>query len=559
MPTRSLQFDGPDLEAVLEEALAEAGPGSRIVAADRVRKGGIGGFFAREHFEVTVEVDDEGGRRPSAGRDTGSPRGLRGLRGASATRGTAAVARPAEPGASATPSEGHGRDRASDALSPAGDAAPPRSFTELADDTEDVVELSGGPAAGTPSPAGTPSAGVATSVEAAIAGRRTSRPPSGPATAPARSAGQSGPGAGAPEDAVPSTARPSFASLLAGIARDTAFPAGTNVLTGAERTATWTGRTSGPVRPHAADAAAPQVEPASSAARRRAADAFADAAALGASGTSPATARDEQAGGDAAPASNLPASPATAGTAPPPDGQTALALAAVGLPGSLLPAPDVLGCLDTLTGTEDAAAYLQLALARSLHGLPAVPAVPTGSGRLLVVAGELDRAWEVARRLAVEAGADAADVRVAAPKRPRRRVERRLLVTGVDDAEMLMSERRRTKAVTVVALDAPVSARPDPFCHDLLDALVPTAVWGVASATHKGEDVAAWAEALGGLDALAVVDAASSTSPGTLLELGIPVASLDGRAATPALWAAVLVGQLLLAQGAPRALDAIGG
>ncbi len=553
MPTRSLQFDGPDLEAVLEEALAEAGPGSRIVAADRVRKGGIAGFFAREHFEVRVEVDDDGGR-PAARQ--GSP-------GGSSARGTGGTAEPAPRGKTAgghhaAPAVPRG-DGAVGTPSPSTDATSHRSFAELADGTEDVVELSGGPAIGTqrpggsPSPAGSPAPGVATSVEAAIAGRRTSGPPSGPATAPARSAGlPAGTVTGVPEDAVPSTARSSFASLLAGIARDTAFPAGSSVLTGAERAATRGARTSDAVRPHAADDAEQLGRPGPSAARRRATDAFAGAAALGTS--------DGQRAATAAGTTDAAAVPAEPGSATRrPDGQTALALAAVGLPSPLQPAPDILGCLDTLTGTEDAAAYLQLAVARSLGGLPAVPAVPTGGGRLLVVAGELDRALETARRLAVEVGADAADVRVAAAKRPRRRFERRLLVTGVDDAEQLMSERRRTKTVTVVALDAPVSARPDPFCRDLLDALVPTAVWGVASATHKSEDVAAWADALGGLDALAVSDAMASTSPGSLLELGIPVASLDGRTATPALWAAVLVGQLLLAQGARRVHDAIGG
>ena len=34
---------------------AEVGPDARIVAANRVRKGGVGGFFAREAFEVLVE------------------------------------------------------------------------------------------------------------------------------------------------------------------------------------------------------------------------------------------------------------------------------------------------------------------------------------------------------------------------------------------------------------------------------------------------------------------------------------------------------------------------
>jgi hypothetical protein len=38
------------------QVAAEHGPDARIIAADKVTVGGIRGFFAREHFEVTVEV-----------------------------------------------------------------------------------------------------------------------------------------------------------------------------------------------------------------------------------------------------------------------------------------------------------------------------------------------------------------------------------------------------------------------------------------------------------------------------------------------------------------------
>ena len=54
------QFEGPVLEDLLERVRAEVGPDARIVAANRIRKGGVGGFFARQAFEVLVEpvVDD---------------------------------------------------------------------------------------------------------------------------------------------------------------------------------------------------------------------------------------------------------------------------------------------------------------------------------------------------------------------------------------------------------------------------------------------------------------------------------------------------------------------
>ncbi len=53
------RFDGPVLEDLLDRVRAEAGTGAQIVAANRVRKGGLAGFFAREYYEVIVDVHDE--------------------------------------------------------------------------------------------------------------------------------------------------------------------------------------------------------------------------------------------------------------------------------------------------------------------------------------------------------------------------------------------------------------------------------------------------------------------------------------------------------------------
>lgn len=49
-----------DLKA---RVLAEHGPRARIIAAEKVTVGGIGGFLARHHYEVTVEIPARGRRR----------------------------------------------------------------------------------------------------------------------------------------------------------------------------------------------------------------------------------------------------------------------------------------------------------------------------------------------------------------------------------------------------------------------------------------------------------------------------------------------------------------
>lgn len=49
------RFEGPDLEAVLDDLRRTLGADARIVEANKVRSGGIGGFFSRERFEVFAE------------------------------------------------------------------------------------------------------------------------------------------------------------------------------------------------------------------------------------------------------------------------------------------------------------------------------------------------------------------------------------------------------------------------------------------------------------------------------------------------------------------------
>lgn len=55
----NLLLEGDDLEALLIRAHAEGGVNARIVRAEKVRQGGLLGFFARERFEVAVEIPDD--------------------------------------------------------------------------------------------------------------------------------------------------------------------------------------------------------------------------------------------------------------------------------------------------------------------------------------------------------------------------------------------------------------------------------------------------------------------------------------------------------------------
>ncbi|MBM7773315.1 hypothetical protein JOD54_003519 [Actinokineospora baliensis] len=62
MATRLL-LEGPDLEALLDRVRTEHGADARIVSADRLRKGGVAGFFSKQWFEIGVEVPEPGDPR----------------------------------------------------------------------------------------------------------------------------------------------------------------------------------------------------------------------------------------------------------------------------------------------------------------------------------------------------------------------------------------------------------------------------------------------------------------------------------------------------------------
>ncbi|MBO9553103.1 hypothetical protein [Cellulomonas sp.] len=64
--TTRLLLEGSDLAELMAHVRSELGPTARVVRAERIRSGGIGGFFAREKYEITVDVPPEPVVRPRA-------------------------------------------------------------------------------------------------------------------------------------------------------------------------------------------------------------------------------------------------------------------------------------------------------------------------------------------------------------------------------------------------------------------------------------------------------------------------------------------------------------
>lgn len=76
MEPRRFQLEGPSLDALKAKVLAEHGPRARIIAAEKVTVGGIGGFLARHHYEVTVEMPPRGRRAAPVEADLPSRAGI---------------------------------------------------------------------------------------------------------------------------------------------------------------------------------------------------------------------------------------------------------------------------------------------------------------------------------------------------------------------------------------------------------------------------------------------------------------------------------------------------
>ena len=217
--------------------------------------------------------------------------------------------------------------------------------------------------------------------------------------------------------------------------------------------------------------------------------------------------------------------------------------------------------------------------------LPAPPDPPHGPGSLLAVVGPLHQAVADATRLAAELGLVAGDVAAiappsadsvtrapisavsSAPARGRRagaapsRTGSAIVPTdnpaavrpsqcdpGLQeiDAAARWIAARRDRTSTVVVIDAGFDSRSRSWAAHALAMIRPDAVWGTVDALAKPEDIAAWATAIGGVDALMVGNVDATVSPASVLRTGLPVARLDGRPASPERWAAT-IGDLVAA------------
>jgi hypothetical protein len=439
------RFDGPDLEAVLERVHTKLGPDARIVEANKVRSGGVGGFFSRERFEVFAEP-----ALINVGPQTMAP---------------SAAAMP-----TATP------------VAPAIPMPMPEPATNVADapvtGARDLLELA--------------------DLVSAVERRHTPQV---------------------------STETSSFADVLARVsaaagdgADEPPMPTG-SVLVDEGTPMTMTAPTMSTVY-----SAPPSAPPAANAP------------------TTPISSMPT------APISSMPTPPiSSVPTAPPvtpaPPTTSPDPIEFVMAPSSISSAEAPLhrlGLPDDLVPTVVAGRDLRADLIARLETLPAPALVPNAAGAVVVFVGDQGRALHAAQRHACEAGLTIDDVVLASPA-PNDLPP--WLV--IDDPSTADGRRRswwRRPRPTFVAIDDG-PGRTTEWTEQMLAALEPTMVFGVAAAAMKPDDLAAWAGRLA-VDAIELDELSLTLSPASALRTGIPVSRIDGTLADANAWADMLLSRL---------------
>jgi hypothetical protein len=183
-------------------------------------------------------------------------------------------------------------------------------------------------------------------------------------------------------------------------------------------------------------------------------------------------------------------------------------------------------------------------IVRVIKLLPEAPKV-TRAGEVLVIAGELHRALEVARTVAEALGLPPARIALAAASckgtgiHPSRRMK-----DPEYTARRIARLRRKADLPIVVVVDVPTDGSGTERARSIIERCDAAAIWGVTDATRKTADSARRLADIGRVDAIAAYGCAETDDPATVLQLGIPVAMIDARVATPRLWAELLCRRL---------------
>lgn len=478
--SKRLLLEGTDLEALIVRVHGEIGPTAKVVKAERVRTGGVAGFFAKERFELTVEVPDEVAYVPG-------PLVTPGSRGPVGTPGAGSVG--TVPGSAAR--WGGGDDAARRAEVDAGTAEVQPVGIDALLAAADAADRHGAPRAdgaeGTAdgvAPVSTEQDTFASILDSVRQLASETRQADEAAAAAAASTAQRAAGAGAGGGLGAAAAASGSTAAAGAAAFGTAAPAspagplapGPLGQTSARRSNPWA-RKSAP------------------------------------SGPTPVVLEKEV----------RPAEFVVVRTT----GASIPELLQVGVPRRLL--------------SELPAGQGTYPLSQVLSRVPRAPAVVREPASVVVVAGQGEQVVEAARLIARRIGVPDSGIALAGRLDPQTGYGP-WVITGMS-ARRLRAATVESEAPLVVALGVGADASDWTIASSLVASFDPDQVWAVVEADRSLADARRWMTAVGQhrpFDALAARNVSSTSQPAAILELGVPVGLLDGFAASALVWAALL-------------------
>ncbi|MGX7681075.1 hypothetical protein ACSMXN_19475 [Jatrophihabitans sp. DSM 45814] len=190
-----------------------------------------------------------------------------------------------------------------------------------------------------------------------------------------------------------------------------------------------------------------------------------------------------------------------------------------------------------------------------LSQLPPTPDLPSEPGQIIALVGELTPALRAAHTVAAALRLPRSDVWIAGinghPAEDLASLDRAdssftKTITGPAEARLLRSDLRTTlvPSIVVIATDAVEGDPADVWAAEVLESLQPDAAWLLVDASRKTADEHERLARFDGITALAVHSARLSSSPATVWDLGLPIALLDGRPATTFAWSSLLFSAL---------------
>lgn len=157
--------------------------------------------------------------------------------------------------------------------------------------------------------------------------------------------------------------------------------------------------------------------------------------------------------------------------------------------------------------------------------LPKSPKIPSSPGSVIVIVGTKGDIRLTGEVVARSVGIPATEI---------------IQAETVDSVFQKVSQRRRSKKVSVVLLEAPMQSKNlDPVQRVLLR-IKPSYVLGSLAASSKRADVVDWSNKFKKLDAIALNSLENTATPGEMLG-EMPIAFLDTMPATPLHWLITLL------------------